>query len=147
SPTGLVAGWLPPRRPSRSVALLYFPYSDASDVVSSGARRLRVAAGVTLDPARRVIRAGGRARFTARLAVAVGRGTSVLGMLQVHTGDGWRTVRRLRFRHGARTLRPVVRFRPGALRTSYRVRLRVPAQRGLPYARGTSRRVVVRIRR
>jgi hypothetical protein len=145
SSTGRVGGWLPPRRPSRSVALLYFPYSDTSEVVSSAVRRLRVAAGVRLDPARQVIRAGGRARFTARLAVAVRRGTSVRALLQVHSGRRWRTLRRLRFRHGARTARPAVRFRGGA--RSYRVRLRVPAQNRLRYAGATSRRVVVRVRR
>jgi hypothetical protein len=146
SSTGRLGGWLAPRRPSRSVALLYFPYSDTSDVASSPVRRIAVAAGVTLAPERRVIRPGGRARFTARLAVGVRKGTSVRGMLQMHTGRRWRTLRQLRFRHGSRTLRRVVRFRRSAPRSTYRLRVRVPAQTGLPYASGTSRRVAVFVR-
>jgi hypothetical protein len=74
----------------------------------SPVRRVAVGAGVTLNPGRRVIRAGGRARLTAWLAVAVGKGTSVRATLQMHTHEQWRTLRRLRFRHDSRTLRPVV---------------------------------------
>jgi len=147
SSSGRIGGWLPPRRPSRRVALLYFPYSDTSEVALSPVRRLTVAAGVTLEPARRVIRAGGRTRLTARLAVGVRKGTSVRGKLQVRTDGRWRTLRQLRFRHDSRTLRPVVRFRRGVPGSTYRLRVRVPAQTGLPYASGTSRSVVVLIRR
>ncbi len=147
SPTGRIGGWLPPRQPSRSVALLYFPYSDASDIVQSPLRRLKVAAGVTLRPARRVIRPGRRARFAARLAVEVRAGASVRGVLQVHSGRRWHTLRHVRFRHGSRTLRPVVRFRRSGPRAAYHLRLLVPAQKGFPYGRGTSARVAVLVRR
>jgi hypothetical protein len=147
SPTGRIGGWMPPRQPSRSVALLYFPYSDASDIVLSPVRRLRVAAGVTLHPARRIIRPGSRARFAARLAVEVGTGASVRALLQVHSGRRWHTLRRVRFRHGSRTLRPVVRFPRSRPRATYHLRLLVPAQRGFPYGRGTSQRAVVFVRR
>jgi hypothetical protein len=147
APTGGIGGWLPARRPSRSVALLYFPYSDASDAAASPVRRLRVTVGVTLDPARRVIRPGGRVRLTAKLAVAVRKGTSVVARLQVRSGRRWHTVRRLRFRHGTRTLHPVVRLRHSAPGSTHSLRLRVPAQAGLEYAAGASRRVVVLVRR
>jgi hypothetical protein len=147
SPSGRVGGWLAPRQPSRSVALLYFPYSDASDIVLSPVHRLRVAAGVTLRPARRVIRPAGRARFAARLAVEVRAGASVRGLLQVHSGRRWHTLRRLRFRPGSRTLRPVVRFPGSGPRATRHLRLLVPAQSGFPYARGASQRVAVFIRR
>jgi hypothetical protein len=147
APTGGIGGWLPARRPSRSVALLYFPYSDASEVAVSPVRRLRVAVGVTLDPARRVIRPGGRIRLTARLSVAVRKGTSVAARLQVRSGRRWHTLRKLRFRRGARTLHPVVRLPRSAPGSTHSLRLSVPAQAGLEYAAGASRRVVVLVRR
>jgi hypothetical protein len=147
APTGGIGGWLPARRPSRSVALVYFPYTDTSEVALSPARRLTVAVGVTLDPARRVIRPGGRIRLTARLAVAVRKGTSVVAKLQERSGRRWRTLRQLRFRHGSRTLHPVVRLRRSAPGSSHSLRLQVPAQKGLAYAAGASRRVAVLVRR
>jgi hypothetical protein len=147
SPAGRLGGWFAPRQPSRRVALLYFPYSDAADSFMSPLRRLEVAVGVTLESARRVVRPGGRVRLTARLAVRVDKGRSVRGTLQVYVDGRWRTLRQLRFRHGARTLRRVVRLRPSGGHTAYRLRVRVPAQRGLPYATGTSRPAVVLIRR
>jgi hypothetical protein len=146
SPSGRIGGWLPPRQPSRTVALLYFPYSDASDIVLSPVRRLRVAAGVTLQPDRRIIRPGSRARFAARLAVEVRTGTSVRASLQVQSGRRWHTLRKVRFRPGSRTLRPVVRFLRSGPRATYHLRLLVPAQAGFPYGRGTSQRVVVFVR-
>jgi len=71
----------------------------------------------------------------------------VRATLQVHTHGQWRTLRRLRFRHDSRTLRPVVRFRGNAPARPTACACECPRRGALPYASGTSRPVTVLVRR
>lgn len=104
---------------------------------------IRVRARVTLRSSRRVLRTGEATVFRGRL----GGGTDRRGLiveLQYPQHGGWQTFATARAgRHGRFAYR--YRFTRTVGTFIYRLRARVPAQRGYPYVAGASRTVRVRV--
>jgi hypothetical protein len=135
---------LPARSPSRRVQLVYFPFSNSNTSSRSPARLLRVRVPVSLQLARSSLPRGGSVGIVARVRTGIRPRATVRGTLQMQVrGGSWRTVRQLRFTsrsHGR--ARAALRLgTPG----SYRLRVRVPAQRGLRYWTGASRPRTLRV--
>lgn len=131
-----------PARRSTAVRLSF----DGDRGVLASARELglHVPAPVTIGAARRIVRGGGRTRFHGRV-----RGGSIprngkLMEIQAHFRGRWRTISTVRSARDGRW-RFRYAFRPGATTSRYRLRARVPAEAGYPFAAGASRPVRVTV--
>jgi hypothetical protein len=132
-----------PPGPSRT---LYFGVRGANDPVyqCSAGLVVSVRARVTLS-ATRSVRAGRSVRLRGRLRGGYVPAGGKLVELQAFDGGAWRSVRTVRTNaHGA--FRYSYRFSRGAARKRYPFRAVVRRDEGYPWARGTSRRVNVRVR-
>jgi hypothetical protein len=136
SATGRVRGRLPAHSPSRDVRLVYFPYSDSSENVTSVSRRLEVRASTTirLDKAR--YRNGDTVSFSGRItAKPIVPRKSVY--LQVVVRGRWRTFDTTRAdSEGRWSLR--YRFTATRRPTAYRFRAVIPVEQSFPWATGRS---------
>jgi hypothetical protein len=135
------------RKPSRVLALVYFPRTDARTDVVSPTVSYDVRAPVTLTLSRRTARSGQRVVATARLHAGQRHGQAVLGVLQVYKPQGpqrgWHSYRQVRFPAEAGGVRRLVlRLRTP---TTYRLRVRVSRQAALRYESGASRARALRI--
>jgi hypothetical protein len=139
--TGHVSGRLAARSPSRSVRLVYFPYSDSSENVQSPTGRLKVRASTTIKLDRDGYRNGDTVNFSGRITTRpVIRRKSVY--LQVVVRGRWRTFDTTRAdAQGRWTLR--YRFTATRHPTMYRFRAVIPAEHAFPWAQGRSRGVRV----
>ena len=142
SRSGRVRGWLPARRPSRSVRLVYFPYSDTSQSVQSPARRLSVRAATTMTTSRARARNGDSVRFSGRITsrpMPSGKPVYVQAIVR----GRWRTFGTTRASASGRW-RFAYRFTATRRRTVYRFRAVIPTERGsVSWATGSSRVVSV----
>jgi hypothetical protein len=131
------------RRPSRDLALVYFPFSDSHDNVRSNELRIGVRAGLTIAVNRHRTHNGGRVVFRGRVLGPVPeRGVAV--SLQAMVGHHFQTFRQLRTTslRGGR-LRTVYRFTNTRRTARYRFRFKLVEQAGLPFETGTSKTVSV----
>ncbi len=133
-----------PKGPSRRIALRFagtptvHPAAAEVDVV------VRAKSSIGVD--RREARNGERVTFRGRVPGGLLPATGKLVALQARTTTGWRTFALTRANR--RTGRWSVRYRFRSTRglARYRLRARVPAEAGYPFASGTSRSVHVRVR-
>jgi hypothetical protein len=142
--SGNVSFVLRARNPSRRVELVYFPQNTSNESFRSPSVLVRVRVPVALELSRRSVPRGTPVNITARLRAAANPRASVIGALQLRVGRHWRTIRRLRFTpraHGV--VHTALRLRTPS---TYRLRLRVSAQRGLSYTTGASPTRVLRVR-
>ena len=139
--TGHVSGRLKARSPSRSVRLVFFPYSDSSENVQSPSVRLKVRASTTIKLDRAGYRNGDTVNFSGRITTRpVIRRKSVY--LQVVVRGQWRTFDTTRAdAQGRWTLR--YRFTATRRPTMYRFRAVIPAEHAFPWAQGRSRAIRV----
>jgi hypothetical protein len=132
-----------PRGPSRT---LYFGVRGANDPTyqCSAGLVVSVRARVTLS-ATRSVRAGRSVRLRGRLRGGYVPAGGKLVELQAFDGGAWRSVRTVRT-NSRGAFRYAYRFSRGAARKRYPFRAVVRRDEGYPWARGTSRRVSVRVR-
>jgi hypothetical protein len=144
SATGRVSGRLRARSPSRDVRLVYFPYSDSSETVQSGSRRLEVRAATTIALDKSRYRNGDTVNFSGRITtVPVIPRKSVY--LQVVVRGRWRTFDTTRADSDGRW-RLRYRFTATKRLTAYRFRAVIPTEQSFPWATGESPAVRVLVR-
>jgi hypothetical protein len=132
--------------PSRSVNLVYFPYSDSHEQVIGRPLSLKVRAGAILRTDRDTLRNGQRVKFVGGVRVAIPAGGLSIS-LQALVGHRYRSFRQLRVTPQSRgRFRTSYRFTATTRTTRYRFRVSVLKQAGMPFANGTSavRTVLVR---
>ena len=126
------------QRPSRTMKLVYFPYSDSHAYSLSNELELRVRAGVQLRATPRRLRNGQKVRFLGRVFGTLPPG-GVTAALQVKNGSRYQTFRQLRVDPAkGGVVRTAYRFRATTATTRYRFRLLIVRQAGLVYERGAS---------
>jgi hypothetical protein len=134
------------RRSNRDLEVVYFPFSDSHEYVSSRPLTLEVEAGLTLRVSRRALHNGQRLVFSGKVLGAV-PGAGVAVSLQAKVGRHYRSFRQLRASsRTAGRLRTVYRFERTTSTVRYRFRLKLVRQAGLPYQGGVSRTVDVLVR-
>jgi hypothetical protein len=136
----------PARQSNRDLRVVYFPFSDSHEYVTSRPLTLQVEAGLTLRVSRRALRNGQRLTFSGKVLGAV-PAAGVAVTLQAKVGRHYRSFRQLRAssRTGGR-VRTVYRFERTTSTARYRFRLKLVRQAGLPYQGGVSAPVDVLVR-
>lgn len=135
------------RAPAGVSRTLRFIYGGGADLAPLTRRaQLRVRASSTISASPRVLRGGGRVRFTGRLGL---RGTTAprsgkLVELQAYDGGRWRTFATARARGAQGRWSSSYRF--GGTPGRYPVRVRIRREAVFPYDLGYSRSIVVRVR-
>jgi hypothetical protein len=134
------------RQSNRDLRVVYFPFSDSHEYVTSRPLTPRVEAGLTLRVSRRALRNGQRLTFSGKVLGAV-PAAGVAVTLQAKVGRHYRSFRQLRAssRTGGR-VRTVYRFERTTSTVRYRFRLKLVRQAGLPYQGGVSAPVDVLVR-
>ncbi len=130
---------------ARRSAVVELGFGGDREALPSGRRlRIDVPAPVTFATARRVV-AGRPALFRGRVrGGSIPRGGKLVE-IQAHFRGRWRTISTARTRRGGRW-RFVYVFRGAGRAATYRLRARVPAETGYPFASGTSQPVRVTVR-
>ncbi|MEA2358194.1 MAG: hypothetical protein QOI62_1454 [Solirubrobacteraceae bacterium] len=144
--TGEINFRLAGRLPSRSVNLVYFPYSDSHEQATGRPLSLKVRAGAVLRTDRHVLRNGQRVTFVGSIRGAMPAGGLSIS-LQAQVGHRYRSFRQLRVTPQSRgRFKTSYRFTATTRTTRYRFRVSVLKQSGMPFENGTSavRTVLVR---
>jgi hypothetical protein len=130
--------------PSRLLRVAYRAYVDDATPAAQVDVTHRVRAGVQLSVLRRLVPAGGRARFAGRVRGGFIPKRGKLVELQAFDAGAWRTFRTLRTDRGGR-FRSSYRFRRAGPGRRFSFRARVRYERGFPFILGTSRSVGLRV--
>jgi hypothetical protein len=130
--------------PSRRLRFFFAGAGGLAPLVRTAQMRVRASSTIHASP--RVLRGGGRVRFTGRLGLrgATAPRSGKIVELQAHDGGRWRTFATARARGSKGAWRSSYTFagRPGR----YPVRVRIRREAVFPYDLGYSRSVVVRVR-
>jgi hypothetical protein len=143
---GVITTQLAGGLPSRTVNLIYFPYSDSHEQTVGRPLTLKVRAGAVLRTDRQVLRNGERLTFVGRIRGPIPAGGLSVS-LQARVGGRYRSFRQLRVTPQSRgRFKTTYRFTATSRTTRYRFRVSVLKQTGMPFENGTSsvRTVLVR---
>jgi hypothetical protein len=134
-----------PAGPSRTIRIGYRWYVEASSSTHTTDVAVKVVPSVSAKASRSALRNGQTLKLTGKVAGAPA-GTRKVVEIQVLDGRKWRTIASVRLAKKGGAWSYAYRFRRTTRYTAYKFRATVKAERGWPFATGSSKAVTVKVR-